>query len=130
MDVAQWHRFFATSVEVLGAGEWHAERSPSWCAWTTFTRLREDSGYWTCGLPAAADVLETQIVDGGVWGQPFLFSDLAHVLVPREFTWETTSGPNWIRRSRHQDLATLARRLGEAGVPHRLTELALEVKCY
>ena len=55
------------------------------CAWTLFDRLSSDLHYWTCGLPALNDVGDTHIKDSGVWGQPFLYSSLAHIVVPRHF---------------------------------------------
>jgi hypothetical protein len=130
MSPLHWHRFFLIAAEVLGAGHFVAQHSQSWCAWTTFGRLGEDAGYWTRGLPARDEVFETHIGDGGVWGQPFDFSDLAHLIVPREFYWETAPGPEWACGSKRQDIMRLSQALEAAGVPHRLTELVLEVKCY
>jgi hypothetical protein len=130
MDAVLWHKFFVTAVRVLGGGDWSAERSKSWCAWTTFTRLREDCGYWTGGLPEMDEVLDTHMADGGVWGQPFSFSELAHVIVPCEFYWESVGGPGFTQGKKAQNIQELSEALHAAGVPHRLTDLVLEIKCY
>ncbi len=130
MNDAQWHAFFKAAAEVLGPGSRLAEHSQSWCAWTTFDRLGSDAGYWTAGLPAADDIFATFIGDNGVWGQPFHFSQLAHLLVPRKFMCDEPSGPNWTYRERVQDLESLSARLREAEIPHRLTDLVLELKCF
>lgn len=130
MGNVHWHQFFSAATAVLGAGCWRAEQSQSWCAWTTFGRLGEDAGYWTCGLPALEDVGDTFIRDGGVWGQPFKYVDLAHMIVPRDFFWESASGPSYTNGSKHQDIERLSAELKTLQVPHRLTNLVLEVKCY
>lgn len=130
MNAVQWNKFFLAAAEVLGAGHFLPQYSESWCSWTTFGRLRDDAGYWTRGLPAASEVFETHIGDGGVWGQPFDFADLAHLIVPREFYWESDPGPEWTCGTKRQDVEGLSQKLMAAGIPHRLTDLVLEVKCY
>ena len=130
MTDREWHQFFRTAIGVLGAGEMAPAATPSWCSWTTFTRLFGDAGYWTAGLPSVKDIRETHIADGGLWGQPFLFSDLAHIIIPREFYWETTIAPGWKCGARGQDIARLSGELKAVGVPHRLTDKVLEVKVY
>lgn len=130
MNDTQWHEFFTAAADVLGRGNPLAEHSFSWCAWTTFDRLSADAGYWTSGLPASEDIFGTYIGDGGVWGQPFYFSQLAHLIVPRTFTYDDPPGPNWTYRERVQDLDRLSAKLQAADVPHRLTDLVLELKCY
>ena len=130
MTDAQWHAFFSASAEVLGKGDRVPEHSHSWCSWTTFDRLLVDAGYWTSGLPAAEDIFETYIGDNGVWGQPFHYSQLAHLVVPRKFLCDEPPGPNWTYRERVQDLESLSAKLKAAEVPHRLTKLVLELKCY
>jgi hypothetical protein len=130
MQDREWHTFFATAVRVLGAGEVVLADTPSWCAWTTFTRLAEDSGYWTRGLPRQDDIRSTHIADGGVWGQSFPFAELAHVIIPREFSWEAQAPVPWKRGTRQQDIATLSSELTRAGIVHRATSLVLEIKCY
>jgi len=130
MTDREWHQFFTTAIRVLGAGELRLADTPSWCSWTTFTRLFGDAGYWTAGLPRGIEVRDTHIADSGIWGQPFLFSDLAHIVIPREFYWETDARPGWQCGSRAQDIVRLSSELDAAGVPHRTTDKVLEVKVY
>jgi hypothetical protein len=79
-----WRTFFSICARVLGPGEMRAAQSQSWCAWTTFERLISDSGYWTSGLLAEPELMETYTVDGGPWGQPFSYQNIAHVIIPRD----------------------------------------------
>jgi hypothetical protein len=130
MEIVLWHRFFLSAAEVLGLGHRVARFSESWCSWTTFGRLQDDAGYWTGGIPALPDVFETHIGDGGVWGQPFLFSDLAHVIIPCKFYWETGPGVEYQNGWRIQPVEILSKELRALDVPHRLTDLVLEIKCY
>lgn len=130
MNDSAWREFFLAASEVLGAGHRVDRLSASWCSWTTFGRLRSDAGYWTGGLPAPEDVGDSYIQDGGVWGQPFFFSDLAHLIVPREFFWESEIGPNYHNGTRVQALEVLSKQLAARGIPHRVTDLLLEIKCY
>jgi hypothetical protein len=130
MTDAQWYAFFVAASEVLGPGSRLAEKSQSWCAWITFEKLSVDAGYWTSGVPSREDIFATHIGDSGVWGQPFTFSQLAHIVVPRRFMCDEPPGPNWAYRERVQNLEGLSAKLHAAGVPHRVTELMLEIKCY
>ena len=130
MNDTHWRTFFTTAAEVLGSGSRYAEHSQSWCSWTTFDRLGVDAGYWTCGLPALEDIFDTYIGDNGVWGQPFHFSQLAHLVVPRKFMCDGPPGPNWKYLERAQNLEELGARLRLAGIPHRSTDLVLELKCF
>jgi hypothetical protein len=130
MEDRHWQAFFTTAVEVLGSGDLLPGKTPSWCSWTTFTRLAIDAGYWTHGLPRREDILETYIADGGIWGQPFSYADLAHIIVPREFYWESKIGPGWECGSRLQDIEALSKRLNANDVTHRLTDRLLEIKLY
>lgn len=133
MTDQQWKAFFEACAKVLGSG---GHRNPalstSWCAWTLFDRLSSDMHYWTCGLPALRDVADSHIKDSGVWGQPFLYSTLAHIVIPREFDWEAgdfTDGTH-THGTKTQRLDELSKVLVSAGIPHRLTNLVLEVKLY
>lgn len=126
----QWRTFFSLCALVLGPGERTAANSQSWCAWTTFDRLISDTGYWTGGLLAAPDLMETHTVDGGPWGQPFSYESIAHVVIPREFYWEIAAAGRFDNGTRTQDIQRLSRELAAAGIPHRLTDLVLEVKLY
>ncbi len=130
MTDAQWHVFFISAANVLGGENPTAKHSLSRCSWTTFDRLQSDAGYWTGGVPSLDDIWESSIADGGAWGQPFLFSQLAHVIIPRQFEWEDTSGPDWTTVTRRQDLEAFSAMLSKLDVPHRVTELVLEVKCF
>ena len=82
------------------------------------------------GLPAAEEVEAWGIRDGGTWGQPFRFDDLAHLIVPREFYWERGQGADSERGHRAQDLVGLSTALQAAAVEHRLTGLVLEIKLF
>lgn len=130
MTDQQWKVFFETCARVLGAGDRDAGRSLSWCAWTTFTSLATDVNYWKSGLPHADDVDAGFIKDSGVWGQPFLYSDLAHIIIPREFFWETGELSSYRNGTRQQDITALSTELTALGIDHRLTDLVLEVKLY
>lgn len=130
MTDQQWKSFFETCARVLGAGDRNAGRSVSWCAWTTFTSLASHINYWTSGLPHVNEVDTAFIRDGGVWGQPFLYSDLAHIVIPREFFWETGEHSSYRNGTRQQDITALSAELTGLGIDHRLTDLVLEVKLY
>src|SRR5262245_51500171 len=112
-------------VTVLGGrGDATMEFSDTWCSWTTFRRLTEsDAGYWTAGLPNPEDIGESYIKDGGVWGQPFSFSEIAHVIVPRAFI--ATDG-----HKTSQDIERLSDELMKVGIPCRLTSGILEIRVY
>lgn len=125
-----WREFFRICTEWLGQGDQLASKSASWCAWTTYRRISEDFGYWACGLPAIDDIGETGIGDGGVWGQPFNYSELAHMIIPRSFYWEANVDGRFERGLRSQDIDELSSRLAAAGFQHRLTDLILEIKLY
>jgi hypothetical protein len=131
MENAQWKVFFLIAARILGPGDNVAFKSESWCSWTTFQRLKIDSGYWTFGLPRPNEIAEDHIKDSGVWGQPFPFSELAHIILPREFLRETPPGERPYRcEFKEQDLETLSRELERTGIVHRKTDLILEIKLY
>jgi hypothetical protein len=130
MSPVEWKLFFVTAVEVLGEGEFSALLSPSWCSWTTFTRLQEDAGYWTCGLPKFSEIGEIAIKDGGVWGQPFLYLQIAHLIIPARFIWESSGGATYSSGNKVQNIQALSIRLTSENIPHRLTNFALEVKVF
>ncbi|MCW9018590.1 MAG: hypothetical protein OQJ89_16575, partial [Kangiellaceae bacterium] len=73
-----WQLFFKIANEVLDEGSRNLEESKSYCAWTTFSALESTCNYWYAGIPALKDLDEKGHKDGGVWRQPFDFSDLAH----------------------------------------------------
>ena len=130
MTANQWQTFFRLCAKILGAGSRHAAQSKSWCAWTTFGSLSESVHYWAAGLPADADLENVGTTDSGTWGQPFLYKDLAHVIIPREFYWEIIEPGRLENGTRQQDISALSNELISAGIEHRLTELVLEIKLY
>ena len=130
MDNALWKSFFYESRTILGVGSHNAFFSETWCAWTTFHALREGVHYWYCGLPDFPEIHDTHIEDGGTWGQPFSYGDLAHVIIPARFYWESQGGPDFRNGLKSQNIEKLSLRLDELGVPHRITELVLEIKLY
>jgi hypothetical protein len=127
---ADWRAFFGVCARVLGHGDWFAARSDSWCSWTTFRRLAEDGHYWEAGLPNESELCDTYIADGGAWGQPFLYHELAHVLVPRTFNWESGTGADHRAGIKQQDIDRISSELRSDGIPHRITERLLEVKLF
>lgn len=130
MNNEEWFSFFKICAENLGAGNLTPSVSNNWCAWTTFTRLSENAGYWTCGLPATTDIHPTHIGDGGVWGQPFHYTELAHIVLPRTFYWETFTNEKFENGFKNQNIEALSKKLSESGILHRVTELVLEIKLY
>lgn len=130
MTNGQWKEFFEICHSFLGKGEFSSILSESWCSWTTFSRLNQDAKYWAAGLPNDEDIGEVGINDGGTWGQPFKYQEIAHLIIPRKFYWETEGGPTFQFGYKEQDIAALSKTLIERQLPHRLTDLVLEVKCY
>ena len=127
MSSEKWHAFFVTCAELLGPGDQHG----SWCAFTTFQRLVDDAGYWTNGLPLKADISPTHIGDCSVWGQPFAYADLAHIVIPKTFVWERYENGEWTEYvTQTQDIALLSKDLDAKSINHRLTNLVLEIKLY
>lgn len=127
----QWKNFFLASRDVLGQGANNSCLSESWCAWTTFQALKYGGiHYWTCGIPEYSEILDTHIQDGGLWGQPFYYDDLAHVIIPKTFYWETDGGPGFRNGTKTQDINALSERLAHQGIEHRITDLVLEIKLY
>lgn len=130
MNDGQWRLLFETAGQLLGKGHRVANMSESWCAWTTFSRLAADAGYWTAGLPNADELGATYIADGGTWGQPFSYHELAHLIVPRTFEQEFVEDGQYRCVKRQQDIKELSRRLTEHGIDHRKTDLVLEIKLF
>jgi hypothetical protein len=134
-------RFFELSASSLvqplrtELGQWSNEgdQKPSrrsWCAWTTFSRLGRDAGYWTAELPLLSEIGERSVVDGGTWGQPFPYEDLAHIIVPRRFTEEYAAPKRFAHWTHEQDINGLSGRLNGEGIEHRLAEHVLEIKLF
>jgi hypothetical protein len=126
----QWRKLLKISRQILGKGSYVAGASESWCAFTTFSSLTDICNYWHCGLPDDDELEETGIADGGIWGQPFLYADLAHIIFPATFRWERFDNGQLVHGERHQPIHALAAELEGSGIPFRLTELVLEVKLY
>jgi hypothetical protein len=104
-------------------------RLRSWCSWTTFDRLKSDAGYWTAELPLESELGESYVADGGTWGQPFPYGELAHIIIPRCFI-EEHSGVAFRQWAHEQDIDGLSQQLETADVRHYLSEYALEVKLF
>ncbi|MBC5763323.1 hypothetical protein [Ramlibacter albus] len=127
-----WKLFFLEAAEQFSSGQNRpvGGAPASWCAWTTFKRLREDAGYWTAPLPIAAEVGDLGIRDGGTWQQPFVYDELAHVIVPRQFHWEQIGPRTFTSETVMQQVEALSARLEKHSIAHRLTDLLLEIKLY
>ena len=126
----QWKALFLTSRTLPGEGAYNPRYSESWCAWTTFQSLKHGVNYWYCGIPDYADILDTHIADGGLWGQPFNYDDLAHFIVPATFYWESEGGFRFENGTKSQDIKMLSEKLSYEGLEHRITDLVLEIKLY
>lgn len=124
MQTDKWKEFFSLVSRVLGKGHFDIEVSESWCSWTTFERLKnDDAGYWQAGIPAQPDIGDKNIKDGSVWGQPFWFDDIAHIIIPKKFV--TDMGV-----AKKQDIETLAKKLQVNSIEHSINEYLLEIKLY
>jgi hypothetical protein len=131
MSDADWCTLLTTARRLLGLGQSMSWGSDSWCAWTTFSSLENWLTYWTCGLPEELEILDTGVADGSVWGQPFKYSDLAHLIIPATFYWERFDSVRGFENGyKHQNIVLLSKELRSLDVQHRLTDLVLEVKLY
>lgn len=130
MTEKQWYDFFITCSKVLGKGNYLPEKSQTWCSWTTFGRLSQDAGYWTCGLPNIEDIDTYFIKDNGVWMQPFRFSDMAHLIIPKEFFWEKDAPNAYSNGTKKQDISKLVIKLDELDIPYLLSDYCLEIKLF
>jgi hypothetical protein len=112
------------------------ERSPiepyywSWCTWTTFGRLQHSAGYWSAPLPLEEEILENATLDGGMWSQPFRYSEIAHIIIPRQFSYEKLNENEitWIDCS--QDIDGLSKELNKIDIDYSIGEICLEVKLF
>ncbi|WP_395335394.1 hypothetical protein WBP06_26040 [Novosphingobium sp. BL-8H] len=116
-----------TSLGICSADDREAQ-CRSWCSWTTYGRLSVDAGYWTGQLPLEAELGKLSVSDGGTWGQPFIYDDLAHIIIPRIFIEEPWPRDAFRQWEHEQDVDGLSTLLTTAGIPHHLSEYALEVK--
>lgn len=117
-----WRRILQISSEHLRRDPSPVCHAWSWCSWTTFSRLGEDAGYWQAPLPAIRELLDDYVDDGGTWGQPFRYSDLAHIIVPRRFGWEGSQDSGWEGGYHEQDIIGLSAYLRAEQLDHRLSE--------
>ena len=103
----------------------------TWCSWTTFDRLERDAGYWTAELLLETELGEKWTTDGGTWDQPFDYGSLAHLIIPRTFCEELALGPDgfflWVH---HQEVDGLSAQLDAAGITHRISSHALDIKLF
>lgn len=129
MTDEQWKLILQTCRRFLGPGDWDPYLSQSWCAFTTFSSLIDGVHYFSCGFPAEDDCLSVRTKDGGLWRQSFEYSDLAHVIIPKTFYWERSTD-GFQSGYKEQEIDELSRKLVELQIPHRLTNLLLEVKLY
>ncbi len=130
MEDHLWRSLLLAARRILGPGESLSWGSTSWCAFTTFSSLQDLCVYWHCGLPSEHELLESYVADGGTWGQPFQYGDLAHIIFPASFRWERVFEGVYSEGTKTQPIGELAEELVRLGVPHRLTDLVLEVKVY
>lgn len=130
MTDTQWQTFFRLCARLLGRGAHFGWASETWCCWTTFGALATSVHYWTAGLPNEENIGDIGTNDNGPWGQPFLYRDLAHIIIPREFFWDRLVDKEYTSGTRTQDIARLSAALLETGIAHRKTDLVLEIKLY
>lgn len=76
------------------------------------------------------ELRDTWTADGGTWGQPFEYRDLAHMLIPRNVQWELFLNGTWVMVKHQQDIAGLSGALNNHGISHHLSDYALEVKLF
>jgi hypothetical protein len=125
-----WRRFFVIAHEILVPGDWRSSKSTSWCAYATFGSLEKGAFYYNAGIPSPFELGIISLKDGGTWREPLSYDELAHIVVPKSFFWETESSGNYASGIRTQDIDGLSRALLHAGIPHRITEIVLEIKLY
>lgn len=128
MKNKDWIKFFDLCNEVLGEGDCTLYHSKNWCSWITFDRLISDSKYWAGGLPKAGEYGERGINDGGNWGQPFSYSSIAHLIVPRRFEFCDMYLGQFVHKQTEQDIDRLSMLLQGLGIDHVISEWALELR--
>jgi hypothetical protein len=140
MTSEQWRIFFTiaskhirgtlTSRPLEGMEIGAAIHRVSYCAWTTFERLGFDTIYWKAGLPEESDLLADHVRDGGAWGQPFLYAEIAHLIIPSSYLEEVYVDDAYVQWTHKQDIAGLGRLLVDREIPHRQHPTFLELKLY
>jgi hypothetical protein len=128
MTNLEWKKFFDLGNEVLGAGSQGLLVSENWCSWTTFDRLLRSGGYWQCGLPRPGEYHDWGVGDGGVWGQPFRYEEIAHLIVPRTFEFADIYKGEFIYKKTEQKIDALSDLLLLANIDHILSDWALEFR--
>lgn len=118
MDDIKWKLFLQTCRRILGRGAWDPFLSDSWCAFTTFNSIRLGIHYWNCGFPDEGDCLDSYTVDGGLWRESFEYKDLAHLIVPANFYWETFIDDVFENGTKFQDLDLLSNELNRLNIQH------------
>lgn len=141
LTAEQWRTFFTiASRHIRGTlkssevTEWsepaRVDFDISYCAWTVHDRLGYDTMYWTSPLPEERDLKDDYLRDGGKWGEPILYRDIAHVIIPSVFTEEYHIGRKFVMWSHTQEIYGLSKLLEEASIPHELHDKFLELKLY
>ena len=130
MNDKDWRTFLTVARNILGKGEAYTWASECWCAWTTFSSLSHELTYWKKGLPDVSELQESKTSDGGLWGQSFQYSDIAHFIIPAQFYWERVINGNFSSGYKSQDINKLSEALKTCGISHRLTDSVLEIKLY
>lgn len=130
MKDSDWKLFLSTCRQVLGSGSHNPVISNSWCAYTTFSALQHNVTYWNCGFPDEIELLDKKTLDGGLWGQSFEYSDLAHIIIPNKFFWENFEHDEFKSGYKYQDINLLSKSLHQLHIKHRITEILLEIKLY
>lgn len=131
MTDKEWFQFLCLGREILGLGANQSHLADSWFAFTTFNSLSHIVNYWNNGFPDVSDLLEDRTRDGGLWMQSFLYSDIAHIVLPRTFYWEKfTEASGFEFGYKQQDLDKFSAALQQYNIKHRTTDLVLEIKLY
>lgn len=102
----------------------------SHCAWTTFECLGFETIYWSAGLPEYQDLLADHLRDGGAWGQPFSYAEIAHLIIPSRFLEEDHVEGVLVQWTHEQDIAGLSELFADVHIPHTLHATFLELKLY
>ncbi len=129
MTDEEWKLTLTICNQVLGEGNSQQSKSCSWCAWTTFDRLETSVFYWNAGIPSI-DCLEENYVNEGSWTQPFLYSSIAHFIIPKNVYWEEVNNGEFINGTIQQDIYELSRVLDNNHVEHQMSEYWLEIKLF
>ncbi len=130
MNNLEWQLCLQVCRRVLGKGDWDPFLSESWCAYTTFSSLKNGIHYWACGFPGEEEYGESATVDGGLWRQTFKYCDLAHLIIPERYSWERFHDGKFEQGIKHQNLDLLSSELTKLNITHRRTALVVEIKLY